>query len=728
MDGQTLHLAAVHGGDESGIQNVRNLIPDSDAMLTRAFQSDRPTVRSPEDPIGPLGKALGYAQDYSSIAVPLRAGEQSLGVLALAHPTAKRYGDEAQRMTAAFASYAAVAIENYRLYNSAQEQAWVSTVMLQVAEATQSLATVAELAGAVVRLTPMLVGVRGCALFLWNPSEETFELASSYGIEPEQQAGYEREPVRPGEALAFDQVRFGKAPVHIQDCENDLRIPFDTCGPSRYDFVLLPLLARGELLGAILVEHQDPNPRPDGSQAFGSDRMAILQGITQQTAIAFENIRLLESKQEEAYVTAVLLQVAQAVVSLNDLHDILVSIVEIMPILVGIDFCVIYQWDPANRIFSPAHLHEGSWPVQADQLSNSFQPGEFPILDLVRDTDGLVICPMAEAPELPEQWCGIPLPQDSPDYKEILRQKGNLLIGFPLSVKGDMYGVLLALEAGKSHEFRERRVEILAGIAQQAALAIQNDHLNREMVKRERLEREFQLAREIQQTFLPGRMPVLPGWELDVRWRPAREVGGDFYDVFELPGDRLGLVIADVSDKGMPAALYMTVARTLIRATAQKGDPPARVLSRVNELLRMDTHNGMFITCVYAVVSLKSGQVMYANAGHNIPLLFRLASGALEPLQKGQTALAVFGRLHYEDSFVGLSPGDGLVFFTDGVTEAYSQTQELFGEQRLREAIIGSNTTSAHEILESIDRSLSEFTSGAPPSDDITLIALRRIA
>ena len=158
------------------------------------------------------------------------------------------------------------------------------------------------------------------------------------------------------------------------------------------------------------------------------------------------------------------------------------------------------------------------------------------------------------------------------------------MFGFPISVKGEVFGVLVAKDSAENLSARERRQEIITGIAQQVALAIQNDRLKEEMVGRERLENEIQLARQIQRTFLPEQLPQVQGWQVDSRWQTARQVGGDFYDIFSLGSELLGLVIADVSDKGMPAALYMTVARTLLRATSQTTKSPAQVLEHVNNL------------------------------------------------------------------------------------------------------------------------------------------------
>ncbi|NOH04137.1 MAG: SpoIIE family protein phosphatase [Chloroflexi bacterium] len=147
------------------------------------------------------------------------------------------------------------------------------------------------------------------------------------------------------------------------------------------------------------------------------------------------------------------------------------------------------------------------------------------------------------------------------------------------------------------------------GLRKEAALAIQNDLLQQEMVVRERLETEVQLARQIQQTFIPSVLPTHPNWQIAARWRTARQVGGDFYDLIELPNNRLGIFIADVADKGMPAALFMALTRTLVRAAVLETASPAEAVRRVNDLLLPDTQQGMFITAVYGVLDRRRARL-----------------------------------------------------------------------------------------------------------------------
>jgi GAF domain-containing protein len=724
----TLHLAAAHGVGENALKEVREIDPDTDKWLSQALHNDLPTIRTENDPLGPFAKALGFSSDYSSIIVPLRANKYILGFLALAHESEGRYGSESREMTATFASYAAVAIENTRIYTSAQEQAWISNVLLQVTEATQSLTSIDDLVSAIVRLTPLLVGVKGCAIFLWNETLEGFILESAYGENLGVQDKFSGRPVRPSSLPAFDKLLATRAPVLIGDPATDLLMPdTDRAAPGSTILVLLPMATRSELVGAFLITYDIQSIDPGNNTSREEEQLVIIQGISQQTAVAIENIRLIEARQEEAYVTAVLLQVAQAVVGSNNLYDTLESIVNIMPILVGIDISVIYLWDTETHLFKPEFVYAGSTEAENELKSQSYRKGDFPVLDAIWQTDRPVMTPLESQAVSPLDWKKLPVLDPGLNSNKIPKHTSGLLMGFPLSVKGKLFGVLIAEESSSTTSFREKRLEIISGIAQQASLAIQNDRLQKEMVGRERLEHEIQLAREIQQTFLPGVVPELRGWEMDVRWRPAHQVGGDFYDFFELPGNRMGLVIADVSDKGMPAALYMAVTRTLIRASVPDYDSPAKVLERVNNLLLMNSQNGLFVTAFYAALNLDSGELIYASAGHNLPLLLKSQSKKVKPLIKGGPALgAIGGEIQLQDHFIQIGTDDCLVLYTDGVTETFSPSGEIYGESRLRHLIESSSGSSVCNLLDAIDQSLLDHLRGDLPGDDTTIMAIHR--
>jgi sigma-B regulation protein RsbU (phosphoserine phosphatase) len=300
------------------------------------------------------------------------------------------------------------------------------------------------------------------------------------------------------------------------------------------------------------------------------------------------------------------------------------------------------------------------------------------------------------------------------------------LFAVPIAVKDALYGVMLIEEAAGGLRFRARRLEIITGIAQQAALAIQNDLLQKEMVVRERLETEVQLARQIQQTFLPESLPEFLEWELAARWKTARQVGGDFYDVFDLPNNKLGLFIADVSDKGVPAALFMALTRTLVRAAVVETFSPADALKRVNDFLVPDTKQGMFVTAVYAVLDMNNYELTYVNAGHNAPLWVK-NDGTLELLTRTGVALGAAENQTYQQRVIPLEKGESLLFYTDGLTEAYNMEGYFYGNERLEESLKANPFTSAHELMDVVEKALLDFVQDMPPADDLTMLVLRRV-
>jgi serine phosphatase RsbU (regulator of sigma subunit)/putative methionine-R-sulfoxide reductase with GAF domain len=724
LEGRDLILAAVRGVENETVKAALDNVPAAREWLLQTAENKRPTIRRPKDPIGPLGNALNAPNSYSSIIASMRAGDQILGVLTLAHSSAGRYGPEAQAMTSTFASYAAVAVQNSRLFSEAQSQAWTSTVLLQVANASQSSNNIEDLLDTMVRLTPLMIGVTKCAFFLWDEATKAFMLKTWYGIPITERRSLTFDE---SSAPAFSRLRISQNVISIEDANRELNLPEAAIPPGSGSLVMLPLLAHGSLLGAFLVAHQ-PDSIFVTEKAVDEQTLAILRGIAYQTAVALENLSLIEARQEEGYVTAVLLQVAQAVASQNSLDDILDTIVHLMPILVGIDTCVIYLWDQELSEFYPAQAYSGSHDEEENLLCRIYQQGEFELLDKAFASPNHPLFAPLSDPSFPtDEWPDL-VAISAEDYSTLSSyMHSSWLIGFPLAVKGETLGVLIAKDRSSSSAFRERRLEIISGVSQQIAMAIQNERLKEEMVERERIEREFQLAREIQQTFLPSHLPRIPGWDLGARWQTARTVGGDFYDIFRIGDQKVGLVIADVSDKGMPAALYMTVTRTLIRADARNTLSPAALLERVNNLLVVDAQNGMYVTAVYAVLDLETGMLTYANAGHNQLLLINGDRGKVERLQKGGMALAVLADNQYQEHRLVINPGDALIFYTDGITEQFSPDGEIFGEERLLEVLTSLKGQSVQQLFDRLHATLAEFRGGDPPSDDVTLLALRRL-
>jgi serine phosphatase RsbU (regulator of sigma subunit)/predicted ester cyclase len=252
-------------------------------------------------------------------------------------------------------------------------------------------------------------------------------------------------------------------------------------------------------------------------------------------------------------------------------------------------------------------------------------------------------------------------------------------------------------------------------------------HLEQEVLKRERVEQDLRVARSIQQASLPKKVPELEGWQITPYYQPAREVGGDFYDFFELRDGRLGLVVGDATGHGVPAALVMASARSMLRAVAQASDAPGEVLRSVNDPLVTDIPANMFVTCFYAVLDPKSTSLRYANAGHDLPYLHR-GRGEAEELRARGMPLGLMPQMGYEEKEIKLDVGEGVLFYSDGLVEAHDPKGDMFGFPRLR-ALITEHAEEERSLGDFLLEELYSFVGeGWEQEDDITLLTLRRSA
>jgi serine phosphatase RsbU (regulator of sigma subunit) len=249
--------------------------------------------------------------------------------------------------------------------------------------------------------------------------------------------------------------------------------------------------------------------------------------------------------------------------------------------------------------------------------------------------------------------------------------------------------------------------------------------LEQEVRERERVEQDLRVARSIQQASLPKEVPELEGWEIFPHYRPAREVGGDFYDFHLLPEDRLGLVVGDATGKGVPAALVMSTTCGMLRLAAQGSSSPGQMLQGVNEVLFPNIPSSMFVTCFYAILDPSSGHLLYANAGHDLPYLHR--NGDAEELRARGMPLGLMPAMSYEEKEIVLDAGEAALLYSDGLVEAHDPEGEMFGFPRLRALIAehGEERSLGDLLLEE----LYSFTGERwEQEDDITLLTLRRFA
>jgi serine phosphatase RsbU (regulator of sigma subunit) len=314
---------------------------------------------------------------------------------------------------------------------------------------------------------------------------------------------------------------------------------------------------------------------------------------------------------------------------------------------------------------------------------------------------------------------------------------------------------LLELQRADFDDLLKRRPELAIGILTQLSIRLRNSEdatirdlqeKNRELaqayhelkaaqaqiIEKEKLEHDLRTARRIQESILPKEMPEVGGWILSAYWQPARAVSGDFYDFISYSDGKLGLLVGDVTDKGVPAALVMATTRSVLRVAAKKRLSPGEILGLVNDLLCPDMPSKMFVTCLCAIFDPSSGHIRFANAGHELP--YRLAAHGPVELRATGFPLGLLPGMSYDENEAILEPGDSLLLYSDGLVEAHNAQGEMFGFPHLREVLVeylaGKKTTpaSGEGLIEFLKRKLAEFTgSGWEQEDDVTLVVMDSI-
>ena len=306
----------------------------------------------------------------------------------------------------------------------------------------------------------------------------------------------------------------------------------------------------------------------------------------------------------------------------------------------------------------------------------------------------------------------------------------------PLVSQGELIGLLNLGPRLSQQEYSADDRKLLNDLATQTAPAVQVAQLvrqqQRQAQERERIEQELRVARLIQQTLLPKEVPDLEGYKLAAYYQPAREVGGEFYDFLKLDDEHLGLVVGDVTDKGVPAAIVMATTRTMLRASAQRLDSPGEVLKRVNDVIVRDIPPNMFITCLYAILNLESGVLRYANAGHDLPYRRRRRrsssseAGGAEELRATGMPLGLLPGMSYEEKEIVLGRGDSVLFYSDGLVEAHDPERKMFGFPRLQ-GLVGAHRSDGPAMVNFLLSELARFTGEEwEQEDDITLVTLDR--
>lgn len=653
-------------------------------LLVRDYIAERetlpatPSYRSPDPP-------------RSGLFVPLKFSDQVLGVIALQSRSPHAFTEHHQRLLRILAGNLAFALASTGFQSEIQN---LSRQLILVNQITRRLLTPKpelEVYHEVARLISRA---------LENAQVRIFERIEDQVILLASAPSHESAETTVDLSIVELAVHQGRTLVYGASDETD-----SDEGPHAGEKdeigsqLAIPFKVEDEVLGALHL-HSDER------RSFSQEAISLAEILATQLAMALLETRTFVQQQEDSWISTVLLEVAHYAAQPGDAEKAIQAVLQLTTLLAGTRWAIVLLPESpggALRVGPVAGVRRKT----VDLLSQGrLQPeaiGVFP--PLVDSESGIPI-------ELPTEFRSA---LDSTDATALILGDRTTLLGVLLTEGQAVVG---------------RRNSLLAGIARQISLRLENARLVDEVAARKSLEREISMARDIQVSFLPKTIPDHPEWEIGVTWQVAREVGGDFYDFIPLsPGEngpRWGVVIADVADKGVPAALFMALGRTLLRSVAIARFDPAQTLQRLNELIFADTQATLFISAFYGVWEPDIGELTFANAGHNPPLLFHPEERARVIDQHGMV-LGVKQSVAYENHRIRLQRDSLFVLYTDGVTEATNPKGELFGLHRLEGLVLGLAEWRAQRVADHIAKRVREFIAEPELSDDLTAIVIRYV-
>ncbi len=463
------------------------------------------------------------------------------------------------------------------------------------------------------------------------------------------------------------------------------------------------LASQNRPLGVVTVEHyiqaRDPHTLPD--------ELPDLLGFLHHAAGALENV----------IFRAAYRAIGQAVLDARALQPTVERVLSAVCDALGSHYAVLYLVDDTGRTLEMA-AGVGRPVTPAWQAAARFSlAGRHPAAAALRDQRLQSVRGTADGPDAP--------------LMERLGLHKHTRVFLPLAAASEALGTLeLGYAAGARLRLTEAARRTYTAFANQVAIGVHNMQLLRrtdEALTRKMA--EISVGREIQLSLLPRSCPAVPGWDFAALYQAARIVGGDFYDFCELPGQpqRLGIVIADVADKGVPAALFMALSRTVIRTVALSGRGPAAALMRANDVIMNDSQAELFLSAIYAVLEPETGRLTYANAGHNRPLWVHAGDGTVTELDQPGIVLGAFEHIALTEGQIDLAAGDVVVFYTDGINEAINADGEQFGDDRLRDAVAAAAAGgTAQDVLTAITAALAAFVGETEQADDVTGVVVRR--
>lgn len=678
-------VLSLRAGAGEGIQSLldQNYSVETDATLPVAQAARSGSIRMTPSVSEP---------SWLGINLPVYVDTRLWGVLSLHLVEGNQLSLQQQALLQSFADALGLAVKSAQLYVTEASKRQLAETLRDINSALVQELDLKLVLSTVVEGFCTVLNVEAASIFLLAEDHRQFELAVT--TEPSLIALYDRE--YPLKHFTY---------TGTADLEQAITYIYqEVLNLSVASRILIPLQDNAGQLGFLVAN------RPEGHTDVVADN-EIASTFAAQAAVAIRNAQLYEAQQAEAWVTTGLLQVAETVNAQRSTKDALHMVAYMTTLLTNSQSCVVLRWHAEDERYELLAIQTED-PRQKQTVGSSFSANGHSFFQLL---------------SMSEQYIGAGVAHDQ-SMPPVMQQLMNVenVIGFPLWSLAEPIGLLVVVDPFSGGRPEARWLRLMTGIAHQTATLLESAALQESDAQRRRLEYELSVAHAIQVGFIPESFPSIPGWQVEATWRAARQVGGDFYDFIPLRDGRWGLVMADVTDKGVPAALFMAMSRSIIRAVAITRDSAKETLERFNELLLNDSHSNMFLTVFYAIWDTSTGQLDYSSAGHDPPLLYRVNQDDVQEVLAPGIAAGIIRGIELTSGRLTLNAGDTLLLYTDGITEAMRLDNQQWGKDALRQTLYSARNESAETILREVLTHVDKFTEGAPQNDDMTLLVLKR--
>jgi len=576
-------------------------------------------------------------------------------------------------------------------------------LLLSVAKDINSILDLDKLLERVGALIKEVIPYEHFAIFLYDKKHQELIWAYGIGYSEKSRERLERFPITRG--LVGRAVRTRSSVISLDvSREPDFLVAETASGDLIRSALAIPFIHHDRVVGVMTLESTRV-------AEFTEEQEPTLSALGGLLAVGLDNARLYQDSVRDAAAKELLFEVSREMSSILDLQPLLDKIADMLKKVIDYDLFAIYLLDPLSGDLILRTTR--GWSPESIGRYSRVKQGESLYWKAIHERRSVVVADTSGQASY--------LPKETLDGRRLGSQ-----ITVPLLAKDRPVGVM-SLEGHEACCADVEHDQILGTLTYQIAVAIENAQLYEELLTREKkLESDLQLARELQLSMLPDEPPVVAGFELGSVYQPADNLGGDFYDFLKLPEGRTGIVIADVSGKGVAAAMTMAASRGAVRSAAHHQYQPAALLHAANRRLYRDIKRNVYITACYGVLDPADRTFTYSSAGHYPPVLVR-DSGEVVYLETGGTILGMFDGVGFEEEKIQLHSGDLICFYTDGIIDAFSRSDEPYEEERLKKVLQNVRRLPATEIIRLVVSSVQDHASGCEQHDDMTVIILKAV-